>query len=212
MKPRIYVDFDDVLCETAQEFLRVLDREFGRKVAFDEIYSFDLAKSFGLDSASVARLMQRVHQPDVLAAMQPAPGAVEALRHWADAGCEIWVVTGRPAYTRSSSEAWLHRHRVPYDVLDFVDKYGRVDPREDRTDLLNLSELTKIDFCIAVEDSPDMVKFLTAHTRALVVMLARPWNEKMDLGSSARFTRCKNWQEILRKFPSPNLMDRPSET
>ena len=33
----IYVDFDDVLCETALGLARIVEEEFGRKVAFEDI-------------------------------------------------------------------------------------------------------------------------------------------------------------------------------
>ena len=45
----IYVDLDDVLCETARGFLGLLQREFDRRVAFEDIRDFDLGVSFGLD-------------------------------------------------------------------------------------------------------------------------------------------------------------------
>jgi hypothetical protein len=45
----IYVDFDDVLCETARALVALLQSHFGRTVAFDDVISFDLAVSFGLN-------------------------------------------------------------------------------------------------------------------------------------------------------------------
>ncbi|MGI9538393.1 MAG: hypothetical protein ACR2PB_15080, partial [Desulfocapsaceae bacterium] len=44
----IYLDLDDVLCDTAVAYLDLIDREFGLQVDFEQIFSFDLQKSFGL--------------------------------------------------------------------------------------------------------------------------------------------------------------------
>ena len=38
----IYVDMDDVLTDSTEAFLAVLEQDFGKKVAFDEILDFDL--------------------------------------------------------------------------------------------------------------------------------------------------------------------------
>jgi hypothetical protein len=38
----VYVDMDDVLCETAQHFLTILKRDFGKKFAFEQLTDFDV--------------------------------------------------------------------------------------------------------------------------------------------------------------------------
>ena len=48
---KIYIDLDDVLCETARAFIRLYREEWGREVVFEEISAFDLTKSFGLSNA-----------------------------------------------------------------------------------------------------------------------------------------------------------------
>lgn len=203
----IYVDFDDVLCKTALEFTRVLEREFGKQVAFEDIHSFDLGTSFGLGPEEIGELMERVHEPDVLAAMEPVEGAVQALNRWTRSGYEVWIVTGRPAGTRASSELWLRTHGVAHARLDFVDKYGRTDPRGDKTGVLTLDQLSKMEFCLAVEDSSDMAAYLASRMRMPVAMLARPWNAaplSLDSTAAARIARCKDWDEVLAKFPFPH--------
>ena len=204
--PQIYADYDDVLCETALEFTRVLEREFGKRVPFPDIFSFDLGKSFGLSPGEVAKLMRRVHEPDVLAAMEPVESAVEVLKSWRDSGCEVSVITGRPAYSRDASQEWLDRHEVPYSRLQFVDKYSRANPHEDGIRVLSLDELCARKFCLAIEDAPAMVKTLADRTRMPVAMLARPWNAAplaLRHGAARRVARCRNWQEILARFPTP---------
>jgi len=212
---RIYVDFDDVLCETALEFTRVLEREFGKRVAFEAIFSFDLGQSFGLTKPEVTRLMQRVHEPDVLAAMEPVRGAVEALQRWTDGGYAIWIITGRPAYTERASRAWLERHGVPYARLQFVNKYAHSRPEAatDPSVVLTLDQVCAMDFCLAVEDAPQMVRILAERTTMPLAMLARPWNAQppeLPAAAMRRVTRCQDWPDILARFPKPVGLASPS--
>ena len=206
-KPKVYVDFDDVLCETALEFTRVLEREFGRRVAFEDIFCFDLGQAFGLSRADLARLMRLTHEPEVLLRMEPVPGAIEALGRWTEAGREVRVVTGRPSYTRKASLQWLKAHDVPFADLHFVDKYARESDDAFRHELLTLDQLARMDFCLAVEDSPQMVRFLAHQTRIPVAVLRRPWNANgLDLAPEAapRVFRCDDWPHILQMFPAPS--------
>ena len=78
--PPIYVDMDDVLCETARGFVSLLEREFGRRVSFDQIHDFDLGVSFGLDPVELERFFEIAHRPELLTDLDPLPGAIETVR------------------------------------------------------------------------------------------------------------------------------------
>ena len=45
---KIYVDYDDCLCETARRFSRLVDELFGIDVPYENIRYFNLQKSFSL--------------------------------------------------------------------------------------------------------------------------------------------------------------------
>lgn len=200
----IYVDFDDVLCETAREIARLLQHEFGRRVAFEDIRSFDLGLSFGLQAAEIEHLMRMTHQPAQLAAMPPIPDAVETLRLWANEGRRIHVVTGRPPDTAPVSRAWLADHRVPCEALLFVDKYDRGHPAADGVPVLSLGEIASLPFSLAIEDSPDMAVFLATHSATPVAVLDRPWNAGVEqrVPAGAALRRYRSWRE-LRSVHTP---------
>ena len=75
---RIYVDMDDVLCETAASLCRLAEREFGRRVPYAEVHDFDLQRVFGLDDEEMRRFMELSHAPETLAAYPVTPGAATA--------------------------------------------------------------------------------------------------------------------------------------
>lgn len=203
----IYIDFDDVLCETARALSAMLKREFGKTVAFEDIFAFDLQKSFDLTAKELEHMMLLGHEPDVLGELDPVDGAIATLQHWAEEGSTITIVTGRPASSYEVSREWLDRHEVPYSGIVFVDKYSRPDPGASPIPVHSLDDLRTMDFCLAIDDSPVMIKFLIEEMRMPMAVLDRPWNSKYPLASepTRRVVRCRTWNEIASAFPSPHV-------
>lgn len=197
----VYVDFDDVLCETARAIIRVVEREFGKTIAFEAIFSFNLAESFDLSPSELAHLMDLVHAPDVLMTMQPIEGALVALETWVARGVAVVVVSGRPPSTEPVCRQWLAEHAVPYRELVLVDKYARPHPPREDVRVRSLDELSAMPFDLAVEDAPRMIGFLAEHTAIPVAVLDRPWNRALDAGIEQRVVRCLNWPAVLARFP-----------
>jgi uncharacterized HAD superfamily protein len=193
----IYVDMDDVLCETARRFLVVIEREFGKQIAYDRLTDFDFETSCDLTPAERAKLYETVHYADEILAIEPITEAIEVLNAWASAGYQIAIVTGRPPDTYASSIEWLARFQVPYHSFTVVDKYGRF--QTENTVGLTLAELAARKFCWAVEDSLPMAKFLASTMNLPVALLDRPWNQ--GAVEHANVKRYSQWKELLSFAP-----------
>lgn len=203
----IYIDFDDVLCETARALSALLEREFGKTVSFENIFAFDLQRSFDLTAKELEHLMLLGHQPEVLGQIEPVEGAIETLRKWVEGGSRVVIVTGRPASSYEVSVGWLQRYNVPYADIMFVDKYSRPDHEESTMPVHTLNNLRSMDFSLAIDDSPVMIDFLIEKMAMPVAVLDRPWNSNHTLPSYPGRTiiRCSTWEEIAAAFPSPHL-------
>ncbi|HWP60335.1 MAG TPA: hypothetical protein VNL14_20740 [Candidatus Acidoferrales bacterium] len=192
----IYVDLDDVLCETARQCLRIIEREFGKGIVYEQLTTFDLGAACRLTPAEVAEFFRVVHRPDQLLQMEPVEGAISALREWTAAGYEIAIVTGRPPAAYEASVEWLLRHRVPHHSLTVVDKYGRFETTN--TIGITLKELAARRFCWAVEDSLPVARYL-AERGIPVALFDRPWNRAiLNHSLIGRYT---GWQEIAHALP-----------
>jgi uncharacterized HAD superfamily protein len=196
---RIYVDLDDVLCETARAFLVLLETHFGKTATFDGMYSFNLAESFSLNPRELARLMSLAHEDGVLKHLAIIPGAKQGLDTFTSMGYDIIIVTGRPPSTEEATQFWLDANGIPYQQLIFVDKYGRssTDVRHRRA--MTLDELSQMTFVYAVEDSRDMAIFLSDHMGLAVALLDRPWNRINHHNQrplSPKVKRFADWSEI----------------
>ena len=194
----IYVDMDDVLCETARALLAIAQREFGKTIRYDQLNTFEVGEACGLERREIAELFRIAHHPDELLGMAPIEEAAAVLRKWADAGHEIAIVTGRPPTTHEASVEWLHRHRLSYHTFIMVDKYGRF-PTENTT-AISLAELETRQFFFAVEDSPTMAKFLAGEMKVPVALLDRPWNQMAC--EHSLITRYSHWHAIARALPA----------
>ena len=194
----IYVDMDDVLCETARALLAIAEREFGKTIHYDQLNTFEVGEACGLDAHEIGELFRLAHHPEELLAMAPIEEAAAVLEKWLDAGYEIAIVTGRPPSTYEASTEWLTRHRLPFHHFVIVDKYGRF-PTEN-TIAISLSEFAARKFSFAVEDSPTMAKFLAEKMKVPVALLDRPWN-RMDTEHSL-IARYNDWHEIAAVLPA----------
>lgn len=197
----VYVDFDDVLCETAQVLLGVVEREFGRRYSFEDIHSFDLEASFELSASEYKYMMGLIHDPEMLRIMQPMPGVADVLQKWATHNIHTMVVTGRPPETAAVCHEWLDNHAIPYEQVLFVDKYGRTPSHQIGVDVIVPEALKEIEFAMAVEDAPAMIHFLLDQTDIPLAVLDRPWNRSLDLSQGARQgVRCRDWRAVAQTF------------
>jgi uncharacterized protein len=188
----IYVDMDDVLCETARGCLAIIDHKFGKTVAYESLTNFDLGQSCELGPEETAALYHIVHHPDELLKLEPIQGAIPVLQRWVTSGYQIAIVTGRPPTTYECSLEWLKIHQVPYHSFTIVDKYARFTTQN--TTAISLSELTDQRFHFAVEDSPTMARFLAEQMSVPVKLFDRPWNRTAP--EHPIITRYNHWHEI----------------
>ncbi|HEX7227562.1 MAG TPA: HAD family hydrolase [Candidatus Binatia bacterium] len=196
----VYVDMDDVLCQTAQHFLTILERNFGKRFSFEQLTDFDVGEACEITAGEREELYRIVHQGEELLNIPPIPGAIDVLEQWSAAGYKVAIVTGRPPDTYEPSVQWLKKHRVPHDGILIVDKYGRFVP--DGSRCISLEALMNHSFCWAVEDSPTMAMYLASQMKIPVALLDRPWNRK-DTNHDLVSRHC-DWIEIARALPGKN--------
>lgn len=188
----IYVDLDDVLCQAARHFLRVIEREFGKRITYEQLINFDIGHSCGLSAREREELYRIVHLPEELLAMEPVRDAAATLEGWQSQGFDIAIVTGRPPESREISLEWLAKYKIPHGSFTVVDKYARF--ATGNTGAIHLDELARRKFCWAVEDSLPIAQFLAERMKLPVALIDCPWNRcERD---PERVSRHRDWQSI----------------
>ena len=192
---KIYVDFDDCLCETARHFSGLVAELFGINVPYEEIRYFNLQKSFSLTDEQYEQMMLEAHKPEILLAYEETPGSSATLNEWIDRGHEVSVITGRPNSSYEPSREWLDRHGLERVKLYCLNKYGR-DGFIQKSDFnLELEDFYKMHFDYAIEDSPSAFRFFGHWPELKVLVYERPWNQTCELPEKT-YSRCRDWKMI----------------
>ena len=192
---KIYVDYDDCLCETARAFTGIADRLFGRKVPYEEVRFFSLKDSFMLNDEEYEQLMIEGHRPEVLLSYDETPGASRVLNEWIDRGYEVSVITGRPFSAYDPSRQWLNEHGLERVKMYCLNKYGRDSFIKNSDFNLELDDYYRMKFDYAVEDSPMAFKFFEHLPELKVLVFDRPWNREAELPGD-NYSRVYDWDRI----------------
>ncbi len=192
---KIYVDFDDCLCETARSFSKLAEEMFGKKVPYERIRYFELDRSFDLNDEQFEQFMIRGHQPEVLLSYEETPGASEAINEWISQGHEVSVITGRPFSAYEPSRLWLDRHGLRGVRLYCLNKYGRDSFIKNSDFSLELEDYRRMVFDYAVEDSPKAFPFFGHLPELKVLVFDRPWNRECGFPGE-NYKRCLDWKSI----------------
>ena len=192
---KIYIDFDDVICETAKHITKLAKELFGIELPYREMQFFNLQKVFELSDAQYNELMETCHTPENLLTYEETPYASSVINKWIDAGHEVSVVTGRPFDAYEPSRKWLDNHGLERAALYTVDKYGREKNVQNYTYAMTLEQLYSMDFDFAIEDSPVAFEHVLHFKNCKVAVFDRPWNRESELPNE-RFVRCSDWLEI----------------
>ena len=192
---KIYIDFDDVICETAKYFTKIAKELFGIEVPYREVQFFNLQKTFDLSDEQYEKLMEAGHLPENLLSYEETAGASKTINKWVDEGYEVFVITGRPFNSYEPSRKWLDGHGLERVPLYCVDKYGSETCKQDYAYNMTLEQLYSMTFDFAIEDSPAAFEHVMHFNNCKVAVFDRPWNRQAELPDD-RFVRCKNWREI----------------
>ena len=196
---KIYIDFDDVICETAKYFTKIAKELFDIEVPYRQIQFFNLQKAFNLSDSQYDELMRVGHLPENLLKYEEMAGASETINKWVDGGHEVSIITGRPFDSYEPSRTWLDEHQLDRIPIYFVDKYGRETFDQECTYNLTLEKLYSMSFDFAIEDSPAAFEHVLHFEQCKVAVFDRPWNRQSEFPND-RFVRCFDWKEIDRIF------------
>ena len=192
---KIYVDYDDCICETALAFTGIAERLFGKKVPYENVRFFNLQDSFELTDEEYELLIAEGHRPEMLLSYEETPGASQVLNEWIDYGHEVSIITGRPLSSYEPSRIWLDEHGLSRIKMFCLNKYGRNSFIKNSDFNLELDEYFKMKFDFAIEDSPMAFKFFDHLPELKVMVYSRPWNQE-GVFPNSNYLRCYDWEQI----------------
>ena len=192
---KIYVDFDDCLCETGRFFAALAADLFGKNIPYEDMRYFELQKSFSLTDGQFEQLMTEGHRPEVLLSIEETPGASGTINGWIDSGHDVSIITGRPYSAYEPSREWLDRHGLERVRLYCLNKYGRDSFIRNSDFSLEIGDYYRMHFDYAVEDSPSAFRFFDHLPELKVLVYDRPWNRECVFPREG-YIRCFDWKTI----------------
>ena len=192
---KIYIDFDDCLCETGRAFAGLVTDLFGINTPYEGMRYFNLQKAFDLTDEQYDLLLVKGHEPEVLLSFDETPGASAVINEWIGKGYDVSVITGRPFSTYETSRLWLDRHGLRDARLYCLDKYGRENFMKDSAFSLEPEDYYRMRFDYAVEDSPLAFRFFDHLPDLKVMVFDRPWNREAAF-PNGNYRRCRDWENI----------------
>jgi len=192
---RIYIDYDDCLCETARYFSKLAAELFGKNIPYEKIRFFNLQKSFLLNDEEYRLLMTEGHKAERLLSYTETPGAVKTVNDWIDRGYEVFIITGRPYSSYEASRKWLDLHGLERANLYCLNKYSWDSFIKKDDFSLELEDYYKMTFDYAVEDSPSAFRFFDHLPDLKVLVFDRPWNKECEFPGE-NYIRCSGWEKI----------------
>ena len=203
---RIYVDFDDCLCETGRAFARLVSDMFGKNVPYEEMRYFNLQKAFDLTDEQYEQLLINGHEPEMLLSYEETPGASTVINEWIRNGHDVSVITGRPYSSYEASRTWLDRHGLQDARLYCLNKYGRDNFIKNSDFSLEPDDYFRMKFDYAVEDSPLAFSFFDHLPDLKVMVYDRPWN-RMSAFPNDNYRRCYDWESIRKNIAGDFRME-----
>jgi len=198
---RIYVDIDDVLCETARALCQLAARFFDRHVSYEDVHDFNLQRVFCLSDDEMTRFIELSHEPKTLMTYPETPDAVKSVRQLMNDGAEVNLLTGRPASSHVATTAWLASLGLTDVSVEYVNKYARTyERREGDPPVLTMDEIAERKYDIAIDDSPIVLQSLAEWTSTRILVFDRPWNHNFPLAPN--MSRVRSWSEITTLLAS----------
>lgn len=185
---RIALDIDSTLHHYWDLLQRVVAERYGIHLPYEEQRDWGIT---ALERDALVHCVEETHSDENIAAAEPYPGAVEAVRRWHARGHWVHVTSHRRESAGEATARWLESIGLPYDDLHCsFDKVTRC---------------VELGIDVLVDDSP--VNIARAREAGiLAATIVHPWNEGL-LGRDGVIGG-RDWDELAARL-DPVLDRRP---
>lgn len=104
---QIGFDFDGVIADIGEAFVRLAGARYGCDIELDSISSFQVDECIDLPRASIEQIFDEILQDSIAAGLRPIGGAIEALKQLGGHG-PVTIITARPQI--GPVRDWLAHH------------------------------------------------------------------------------------------------------
>ncbi len=190
----IYIDLDDVVAETGLSLSAFASEYLGRSFTIEDMFEYDLRKSFSLDEDSYRDFMREFHTHK-LGEIGIVQGAAETIISWSNSGWDPVIVTGRPTYCRKETQQWLDDHGIGFLHVINVDKYGTLFYENQDPLIMPFRRLAQMNVRFAIDDAPNAADMISEMRLCPTALFNKPWNKRYTPPEGAQVKRISCWEE-----------------
>ena len=182
----ILVDMDGVLENLSEEWVRLLNRQYGTDVSPTGLQNWNMKANFPTLTADEIKAAEL--NPELYYKLKPLEGAQEILKRLKDEGHEIYIVTNTPHEIVS-----LKMTEVLFKLYPFLSWKDVI--------ITAHKQLVKGD--VLIDDAPQNLIGGSYHK----ILMDASYNRNID-DASCGITRVKNWQEVYEQIEKIKHMSR----
>lgn len=193
-KLRIGLDFDDVLVATARCTIDIYNKQYGTSLSYSNWYNVNPALGWGVDTAQAAsKRILSIHKSEFFAdIIEPIDGSQNSLRRLKDAGCSLFIITGRPESIRSHTIQTINKYfpsLFDESSVYFTDHFEQDGKKLSKSDIVN-----ELNLDYFVDDQVDHVNEIVK-TKAKTILFGGDydWNRQ---GYDDKVIKCCDWGEV----------------
>ncbi len=192
-KPRLGVDFDDVLIDFTNTFRIHHNELHGTTLEYGHLVDWNLGNVFGCSEEEMRRRVYDFVFSHHHIQVAPIEGAADAMRTLSDY-YDLFVITARDDIMRNPVDELVAKHFAQlFQELHFANHYVLGDTK---TPIPKVEICKRLNVAALIDDSPGTAR--TTATAGIPVYLPdRPWNQGE---MPPLVTRVANWEEILERL------------
>jgi uncharacterized protein len=177
---RIALDIDSTLHHYWDLFRSVVNERYGVDLAYESQTDWGITR---LEQEQLRAAVAETHSDENIAAAEPYPGAVEAVRAWHEQGHWIHVTSHRAEGCAPATARWLDEVGIPYDDLHCSwDKVTRC---------------VELGIDVLVDDSP--VNLQRAREAGILgATILHPWNREFE--GQDGVVVAQDWHELRERL------------
>ena len=189
---RIGIDIDNVIVEIVPPLLPEMNKIFGTKLSYKDIYMYDFHTILGISEVEMREKFWKKKKliKKLFMAAKPVRGVQKAIKYLSK-NHEIILVTDRPREFMSITTKWLSKWSIPRTEIKHM--IGGIKGKHTYAEFQKIHGLG---FDVFIEDKLEDVILLTRHC-SRVFLYKRPWNVTKNAAKS--FVCVNNWEEIIKK-------------
>ncbi len=195
-KPRLGVDFDDVVFGFMDGFLEFSEKVFGERRKKEDIFSFYLEDVWGVTPEEMTKRIDAYYHSDFHNNGSPVPGALESLSKISKQ-YDIYVITGSPKDILPWIKDWFKNNNI-----DFISEiHCTRDTMNDLHSRKKIDIAREIGISYMIDDASHVAEqFVDSGINFF--LMSQPWNKDFNMD---HVMRVDTWKEIEEKILPINI-------